>query len=103
MVFGILNGEPLEGRSALIRKVFAALKPGGQIVLRDFVLNPDRAGPTEAAIFALQMLLATESGGLDTRVDWAEWLAEAGFLPPKEIELPHWVGSSLTVAQKPMN
>lgn len=103
LVFGVLNGEPPEGRPALIRKVFAALKPGGRIVLRDFVLDPDRAGPPEAAIFALQMLLATEAGGLDTRTDWADWLAEAGFLPPKEIELPSWVGSSLTIAQKPEN
>jgi hypothetical protein len=100
LVFGVLNGEPPDGRPALIRKVFRALEPGGQIVLRDFALDPDRAGPPEAAIFALQMLLATEAGGLDTRDDWDEWLAEAGFLPPKEIELP-WIGSSLTIAQKP--
>jgi hypothetical protein len=103
LVFGVLNGEPPEGRPALIRKVFATLKPGGQIALRDFVLDPDRAGPPEAAIFALQMLLATETGGLDTRADWVRWLTEAGFLSPKEIELPSWVGSSLTVAQKPKN
>jgi len=100
LVFGVLNGEPTEGRPALIRKVFAALNPGGQIVLRDFVLDSDRAGPPEAAIFALQMLLATDSGGLDTRADWAWWLLEAGFLPPQEIELPTWVGSSLIIAQK---
>jgi hypothetical protein len=102
LVFGVLNGEPPESRPALIRKVFAALKPGGQMVLRDFVLDSDRAGPPEAAIFALQMLLATESGGLDTRADWARWLAEAGFLPPQAIDLPSWVGSSLTIAQKPI-
>ena len=103
LVFGVLNGEPPDGRPELIRKVFAALKPGGQIILRDFVLDPDRAGPRQAALFALQMLLVTEAGGLDTRSDWAEWLAKAGFLPSREIELPDWVGSSLTVAQKPKN
>jgi precorrin-6B methylase 2 len=101
LVFGVLNGEPPEGRPALIRKVFAALKPGGQIVLRDAVLEPDRAGPPEAAIFALQMLLATESGALDTSADWTAWLAAAGFSLPSIIALPDWVGSSLTVATKP--
>ena len=101
LVFGVLNGEPEEGRPSLIRKVFEALNPGGQIVLRDFVLDPDRAGPPEAAIFALQMLLATEAGGLDTRDDWSEWLKSAGFEPPREIELPAWIGSTLTVANKP--
>lgn len=101
LVFGVLNGEPPEGRPALIRKVFAALNPGGQIVLRDFVLEPDRAGPPEAAIFALQMLLATESGGLDTRADWEAWLLAAGFAPSTRLVLPEWIGSTLTVAIKP--
>ena len=96
-----MNGEPQEGRLALIRKVYAALKPGGLIVLRDFVLNPDRASPPEATIFTLQMLLATELGGFDTRVDWDRWLTQARFLTPQEIKLPDWVGSSLIVAQKP--
>jgi len=101
LVFGVLNGEPPDGRPALIRKVFAALKPGGQVVLRDFVLEPDRAGPPDAAIFALQMLLATEEGGLDTSADWEAWLLSAGFAPPQQIVLPEWVGSSLTVSVKP--
>jgi SAM-dependent methyltransferase len=101
LVFGVLNGEPPEGRPVLIRKVYDCLNPGGRIVLRDFVLDPDRAGPPEAAIFALQMLLATEAGGLDTRDDWARWLAEAGFAAPQQIALPDWVGSSLTVSVKP--
>jgi len=101
LVFGVLNGEPPEGRPALIRKVYDCLNPGGRIVLRDFVLDPDRAGPPEAAIFALQMLLATEAGGLDTSDDWAHWLAEAGFAAPQQVALPDWAGSSLTVSVKP--
>jgi SAM-dependent methyltransferase len=101
LVFGVLNGEPPDGRPALIRKVYDCLDPGGRIVLRDFVLDPDRAGPPEAAIFALQMLLATEAGGLDTSDDWARWLLEAGFAAPQKITLPDWVGSSLTVSVKP--
>jgi SAM-dependent methyltransferase len=102
LVFGVLNGEPPAGRPALIRKVYDCLEPGGRIVLRDFVLDDDRAGPPEAAIFALQMLLATESGGLDTRGDWASWLAAAGFAPPQTVALPDGAGGTLTVAHKPI-
>ena len=87
-VFGVLNGEPPEGRPALNRKVYDCLNPGGRIVLRDFVLNDDRAGPPEAAIFALQMLLAIEAGGLDTPADWARWLAEPGSHPRRPSHCP---------------
>ena len=101
LIFGVLNGEPPEGRPALIHKALAALNPGGQIVLRDLVLEPDRAGPPEAALFAVQMLLATDGGGLDTHEDWARWLVAAGFKPPHKVTLPDWVGPALTVATKP--
>jgi hypothetical protein len=100
LLFGVLNGEPPEGRPALIRKVYDCLDPGGWIVLRDFVLDPDRAGPPEAAIFALQMLLATEAGGLDTSDDWKAWLAETGFDQIHIVDLPAPVGTTLTVARK---
>lgn len=101
LVFGVLNGEPPAKRPALISKVYRALKPGGMIVLRDTVLNPDRAGPPEAAMFALQLLLATEGGGLDTLQDWTEWLTGVGFMLPETLELPEWVGYTLTVSRKP--
>ncbi|MFZ6030795.1 MAG: class I SAM-dependent methyltransferase [Chloroflexota bacterium] len=101
LVFGVLNGESPTGRPALIHKVFRAINPGGWIVLRDFVLDPNRAGPPEAAIFALQMLLATDAGGVDTRTDWKTWLTMAGFTGPQEVRLPEWIGATLTLAQKP--
>jgi len=101
LVFGVLNGEPPEGRPALISKVFRALDPGGFIVLRDLVLNADRTGPLEAMIFDLQMLLATDAGGLDTAEEWTRWLVAAGFAPPRAIALPVWIGPPLIVAEKP--
>jgi SAM-dependent methyltransferase len=101
LFFGVLNGEPPEGRPALIQKAYAALKPGGRIILRDYVLEADRAGPPEAALFALQMLLATEAGGLNTGIEWTDWLTGAGFEPAKSIHLPDWVGTTLLVAEKP--
>ncbi len=51
-------------------------------------------------MFALQMLLATEAGGLDTRTDWSRWLAQAGFETPQQIDLPEGMGSALIVARK---
>ncbi|MBI4770497.1 MAG: methyltransferase domain-containing protein [Chloroflexi bacterium] len=101
LLFGVLVGEAPEGRAALIKKVFAALGPGGRIVLREFLLTPDRTGPPEAALFALQMLLATDGGGASTTEELGAWLCDAGFAPPQVITLPAWVGSALVVAAKP--
>lgn len=101
LLFGVLPGESPQGRARLIKKAFAALKPGGWIVLREFLLDADRAGPPEAALFALQMLLSTDHGGASTAEELAGWLEEAGFTPPRSISLPAWAGTNLTVAKRP--
>lgn len=69
-------------------------------MVRDFVLDSDQAGPDDAAVFALQMLLATDASGLDTQDDWNRWLSSAGFTPPFTVPLSDWIGSSLIVAIK---
>lgn len=40
----------------LIGRAFEALKPGGLLVLHDFMLTEDRSGPSSAALFFLQYL-----------------------------------------------
>ncbi len=101
LVFGVLVGEAPEGGAALIKKVFNALNPGSRIVVREFLLNSDRTSPSEAAIFALQMLLATDTGGPSTTDELTGWLLDAGFTPPQTLSLPAWTGSTLIVAEKP--
>jgi len=97
LLFGVLNGEQPEQRLPLLQKASAALASGGLLVLRDRVLDDDRAGPVDAAVFALQLLLTTDGGGLDTRGDWQRRLLEAGVEPPNIIEAP---GMTLTLAKK---
>jgi len=100
LVFGVLNGESEAGRAALIARVHACLKPGGCIVIREFVLDADRAGPPEAALFALQMLLVTDSGGLSTFDEVSRWLHDAGFSPPQLRPMPAGIGAALIIADK---
>jgi len=38
-----------------------ALAPNGAR-MQDFILNPDKAGPQHAALFSLNMLVATDAG-----------------------------------------
>ncbi len=64
---------------ALLRKVQAALKPGGRAVTLEFVPNPDRVSPPTAAAFALMMLGSTPSGDAYTFAEYDKMFRNAGF------------------------
>jgi predicted O-methyltransferase YrrM len=64
----------------LYRKIFRALTPGGKIVIRDHIMEPDRTRPRDGAIFAVNMLAATAGGNTYTCEEIQSGLAEAGFV-----------------------
>lgn len=63
----------------LLGRCAKALAPGGRVAIREFILDPDRAGPPQAALFALNMLVGTERGNAYTEADYRGWLEGAGF------------------------
>ena len=63
----------------LYRSVFSALSPGGQILIRDHVMDATRTRPASGALFAINMLVNTETGGTFTFDEIAEDLKTAGF------------------------
>jgi 2-polyprenyl-3-methyl-5-hydroxy-6-metoxy-1,4-benzoquinol methylase len=69
---------------ALLRKCGKAMVPGGLVAALEFVPNPDRITPPQAASFAMTMLATTEEGDAHTFPDYQWMFSEAGF---KEIEL----------------
>ena len=82
-VSAIVHQESAKGMQALFRKVFAALEPGGQILIRDLVMAPSRTQPPMGALFAVNMLVATEAGGTYTFRELADALRAAGFVKPR--------------------
>jgi precorrin-6B methylase 2 len=63
----------------LFAKVWAALVPGGRILIRDFVMDGARTDPPAGAFFAVNMLVMTPGGGTFTFPELQEDLIVAGF------------------------
>jgi ubiquinone/menaquinone biosynthesis C-methylase UbiE len=64
---------------SLLRKVHAALKPGGRAVMLEFIPNEDRVSPAESALFSLVMLASTPSGDAYTFAEYDRMFQNAGF------------------------
>jgi SAM-dependent methyltransferase len=75
----IAHQEGPEDNVAVLARFRRALKPGGTLVLSDFIVEDDRSGPPFALVFASSMLLTTRQGTARRRVDYQSWLSEAGF------------------------
>ena len=71
--------SPEENRG-LFKRVRMALNPGGRLIIQDAFLH-DREGlfPEEASLFAVSMLLFTETGNTYSVAETTDWLKQAGF------------------------
>ncbi len=63
----------------LMRRVNAALKPGGNAVTLEFVPNEDRVTPPAAAAFSLNMLVGTDAGDAYTFSEYQKMFSNTGF------------------------
>jgi len=63
----------------LLKKVHAALRPGGRAATLEFVPNEDRVSPPMPASFAMTMLASTPSGDAYTLSELTAMYTEAGF------------------------
>jgi ubiquinone/menaquinone biosynthesis C-methylase UbiE len=82
----ILHSEGRERSRKLLRKVFKALGHGGTIAIAEFVPNDERTGPPNALIFAVNMLVNTKDGDTFTFAEMSQWLREAGFVKPRQLD-----------------
>lgn len=64
---------------AVLRKIHAALKPGGRVFVLEFVPHDDRITPPTSAAFALVMLATTPAGDAYTFAEYRQILAAVGY------------------------
>lgn len=75
----IIHSYGEEANERLFRKIYGALNAGGCLIVQDFFLNEDKVSPQFPALFALNMLLHTESGRSYTHEETKRWMSKAGF------------------------
>jgi len=78
-VSAIVHQNSREQNRALFLKLFAALAPGGKILIREVVMDESRTAPAMGAFFAVNMLVGTQRGGTYTFGELREDLVSAGF------------------------
>lgn len=71
----------------LLKRVRAALRPGGKVGTVEFVPNPDRVSPPIAAGFSLQMLGGTRGGDAYVLAEYEAMFLEAGFTSNEALPL----------------
>ena len=91
--------------TALFKKIFSALNPKGRVFIQDtFLLDRMGLRPQEANLFAVTMLLFTDTGNTYKAKDVRKWLWRSGFRKPKNLLLKKGTGDwegILIQAQKP--
>lgn len=99
-ISAIVHQNSQQQNRDLFARVFAALVPRGQILIRDFLMEPSRTTPVGGALFAVNMLANTESGSTFTVEELREDLAAAGFTDAKVLRQEETMHSVLA-ARKP--
>lgn len=78
-VSAIVHQNSRQQNRQLFAKVWQALVAGGRIAIRDVLMNESRTAPASGALFAINMLVATEAGGTYTFGELREDLESVGF------------------------
>ncbi len=85
LLSAIIHQNGPEENDALYRKIRRALRPGGTLLIRDYIMDPSRTKPTGGALFALNMLVSTRRGDTYTLEEVRGSLERAGFRDVRQI------------------
>ncbi|MFI0739420.1 methyltransferase [Streptomyces sp. NPDC021100] len=88
MYSNIAHQEGPEDNQAIFTRARRALRPGGTLVISDYIADDDRGGPPFALTFAGEMLLKSRHGSTWRRRDYRTWLTAAGFQDVRFLDTP---------------
>jgi SAM-dependent methyltransferase len=87
-----------ESSADLIKRAVNVVKPGGFVAVHEMTLGPDD-DPGPAAVFSIQMMLGTKSGGVYTKQEIEGWMKEAGLAIESDARMG--ARSEVIVGRKP--
>jgi predicted O-methyltransferase YrrM len=96
----IIHQHSRQHNRELFAKIFAALESGGRVGVRDMVMDRSRTRPVAGALFAVNMLVNTDSGDTYTLDEISEDLQAAGFVEPR-LAVPADDMQAVVEARKP--
>ncbi len=99
-VSAIVHQNSRAQNRSLFAKVYAALVPGGRVAIRDLIMDESRTRPVAGALFAVNMLVATEGGGTFTFNELREDLEASGFVDASVVRQDETM-NSVIAARKP--
>ncbi len=88
LVSAICHMFSAEENRALFQRIYKALAHHGRVVVQDFILEPSKTAPRQAALFSLNMLVGTKAGASYSEPEFANWLNAAGFSDVRRVHLP---------------
>ena len=82
----ILHYQTFQMNQQVVEKVFASLRSGGRLVIKDRFLEEAGAGPAWTTAFAVHILVNTQHGSCYRASDAIQWMTDAGFVSVTELE-----------------
>ena len=79
LISGVFHRETAADCRKLIEKAAESLTSQGVLIISDVFADAGGCSPLFAALFAVNMLLTAEHGGVHADVDVINWMADAGF------------------------
>ena len=81
LVANILHDHPAERNRHLVAEAASLVKPGGSLIVYEWVIDPGRTGPEGVAKFTAMMVVENEGGWTWTEREIGDWITAAGLEP----------------------
>jgi len=96
----VLHGEAPVPAARLVQRGAEALAEGGLLAVQEFIIDDDRRGPAQPALFSLNMLVQTPGGQAYTQAEISDMMSRAGLTDIQRLPVPLPPGCGIVTGRK---